>query len=315
MIELRHNTATREEGPGSLSPVRTPGQHLQDGRARAGLEIADVAQQLRISENYVRALESDRYEALPTEPFILGYLKTYARLLGMQPQPLIDCYRDYRRQLAGTVEPVVTIEEEEPWTRRLRQHLVLIVVLGAALLLLLGYWLLGGNNEQAEDTAVPSASGSAAVIAAQGASVPSVPAAPLAAAEGDEEKLAALSSAPESVPGAMRPAPSQPEPVTAEVAAGQSSEPQVQPVTGLDELVIRFDDECWLEVIDANGDVLATDLYQGDQRLQLLGVAPFRVVLGNASAVQVSLNGSAVQLGSPDSRNRLRTSIGERANP
>src|SRR5690625_8040425 len=69
----------------------------------------------------------------------------------------------------------------------------------------------------------------------------------------------------------------------------------------LDLLELNFTDECWLVVTDAQGDVLVTDLIQPGRELNLQGQAPFEVRMGNAHAVQLSLNGTAYELDVPAS--------------
>jgi cytoskeleton protein RodZ len=65
---------------------------------------------------------------------------------------------------------------------------------------------------------------------------------------------------------------------------------------GLDELNFSFREESWLEVSDSRGDVLATELQPAGSKLKLVGLAPFDVKLGNAPAVDVSLNGKKIDV-------------------
>ncbi len=64
--------------------------------------------------------------------------------------------------------------------------------------------------------------------------------------------------------------------------------------TGLDEISFTFRGECWLEVSDSRGDVLATELQAAKSKLNLVGKAPFDVKLGNANAVSIQLNGKKI---------------------
>jgi cytoskeleton protein RodZ len=67
----------------------------------------------------------------------------------------------------------------------------------------------------------------------------------------------------------------------------------------LDRLQLSFTAECWLEVSDAQGDVLATELQRPGSQLSLLGRAPFQVTLGYPSAAAIKLNGVSVTIPSP----------------
>lgn len=83
-----------------------------------------------------------------------------------------------------------------------------------------------------------------------------------------------------------------------------------RPSMAEDRLVMQFSDECWVEVTDAKGDVLFTDLRQAGESLSLSGVAPFKLMLGNVRAVKVNLNGSPVNVRPEGNRKTLRLTVG-----
>lgn len=66
--------------------------------------------------------------------------------------------------------------------------------------------------------------------------------------------------------------------------------------TGLDTISFSFRAECWLEVSDSRGDVLATELQAAGSSLSLVGKAPFDVKLGNAPAVAIELNSKKIDV-------------------
>lgn len=86
-----------------------PGERLRAARERAGWSLEHVALQLRLSPNQVEALESGRRENLPPAPYVRGYLRSYAQLLGLDPQEFAKA-REGEAQGAlrrpKTVEPV-----------------------------------------------------------------------------------------------------------------------------------------------------------------------------------------------------------------
>ena len=59
------------------------GQMLKQAREGQNLSVEDLASLTRIQENYLRALEEDRFEALPQQVFTKGFVRTYARALNM----------------------------------------------------------------------------------------------------------------------------------------------------------------------------------------------------------------------------------------
>ena len=69
-----------------------PGQLLKSTRESAGISIRDVSAQLRLDERTVAALEADDFSHLPAPTFVRGYLRGYARLLGVPVGPVMEAY-------------------------------------------------------------------------------------------------------------------------------------------------------------------------------------------------------------------------------
>lgn len=68
------------------------GHILREARENKGLTLEDVQANTRINVRYLTALESGQYNALPTPVHVRGFLRNYARFLGLDPQPLLDRY-------------------------------------------------------------------------------------------------------------------------------------------------------------------------------------------------------------------------------
>jgi cytoskeleton protein RodZ len=71
----------------------SPGRRLRVQRQSRGLAIERIATQLHLKTEVIEALEQDRFDLLPGPVFITGYLRNYARALGLDPAPLIAAYR------------------------------------------------------------------------------------------------------------------------------------------------------------------------------------------------------------------------------
>ncbi|MDR3514076.1 MAG: helix-turn-helix transcriptional regulator [Caulobacteraceae bacterium] len=84
---LDSSTAARlaaERGPPpTLSSPDSLGQILRAMRLYRGLDLDDLSQVTRIRVNYLAAIEHMRVDQLPSRPFALGYVRTYAQALGL----------------------------------------------------------------------------------------------------------------------------------------------------------------------------------------------------------------------------------------
>lgn len=68
------------------------GHILREARETKGLSVKDVTEKTRISAKYIEALEQGDYDALPSPVHVRGFLRNYARFLGLDAQPLLDRY-------------------------------------------------------------------------------------------------------------------------------------------------------------------------------------------------------------------------------
>ncbi len=66
------------------------GAELARARQAAGLAIADVSQQLKFAARQIEALEQGRYAELPPGMFARGMVRAYARLVKVDPEPLVE---------------------------------------------------------------------------------------------------------------------------------------------------------------------------------------------------------------------------------
>ena len=69
-----------------------PGEQLRTAREAAGMSVHEISTQMRLDSRVVLALEDDDYESLPAPTFIRGYLRGYARLLDLPPEPIIQAF-------------------------------------------------------------------------------------------------------------------------------------------------------------------------------------------------------------------------------
>ena len=69
------------------------GVHLKNIREMKGITIDEIAQKTRIRASYLKALEEENFRQLPAEVFSRGFLKAYAKYLGLDPDVVIRNYK------------------------------------------------------------------------------------------------------------------------------------------------------------------------------------------------------------------------------
>ncbi len=72
--------------------METIGQHLRREREQRAIDLDTVATQTRINLTYLVALESDRFDRFPSEVFAKGFLRSYARCLGLDEEQALRLF-------------------------------------------------------------------------------------------------------------------------------------------------------------------------------------------------------------------------------
>jgi len=84
------------------------GPSLREARTRRGIEFGQAEQATKIRGKYLRALEDEQFDTLPSPTYVKGFLRTYAEYLGLNPQAMVDLYQPpARRELSPPLRPAV----------------------------------------------------------------------------------------------------------------------------------------------------------------------------------------------------------------
>jgi len=71
----------------------SPGKRLREAREALGKSTSELAAKTRIKVQQLEGLESDHYESIPAPMYVRGFLKLYAQELGLDPEPLLEAYK------------------------------------------------------------------------------------------------------------------------------------------------------------------------------------------------------------------------------
>ncbi|HKW80842.1 MAG TPA: RodZ domain-containing protein [Casimicrobiaceae bacterium] len=296
-MDLRMQAADNEGGTMPMAGDAGPGAQLRAAREAAGLSIDQVAQQLKLAARQVKALEDEDFGVLPGRTFTRGFLRNYARLLGLDADLLVAHLPDATRSPALDSPPLhstgttmaelpVSAAPAPSFGRWLIPLLLVACIVGAA-----GYEWYRGRPANPLGAALPNAPAQAApAVSTRALANPLVPdAAPAAGAT--PTPPAATSPEPLSTPapatsGALSPAPS-----TATVAAAAPADANPDAA-----IVIRYAGPSWTEIRDQRGQTLISRLVPAASVAPFDGTPPFSVVIGNARVVTLVYRGETVDL-------------------
>ncbi len=288
--------------PGTDETV-TPGAALCSARQAAGLSVGEIAAQMRISPRQVQALEADRYADLPGAVFVRGFIRNYARVLKLDPVPLLyalepalDPEAPLRAHATAGTLPVSARRDHS------RLLLVLFGVLFVAVIVAGGYELWSRQKEQGRATPAPEKS-------VKSISVP--PAAPLAARPepADSHALASPSALQDSVPVLPQAVESPVAPARAIAEPASSDSDSRVPGPRAARIGMHFTRTTWVEIRDREGRVVFSGTGQATSEQKLEATPPLSVIVGDAGGVRITYNGKPLDVASPAARNIARFTL------
>ncbi len=257
---------------------------LAKARIELGLSTEEVADYLKITESYVTAMEQGQFEQLPAPAFVRGYLKNYAKLLGLDPVQLAS-YFDACIGLNDVDKPSFT--GRLPLEKRSFPVFRYLATLVSLLIVAVGSYVWWNDTHKVEQ--VISAYENTELDATSLSVPESVPVSGEDASDDSEAVNHAVSETIVSVDDGLEDSGS---PVRPE--AGEMVDAMIEPVAADEQLTvpadtatlfIRFKEDCWMEVKDMSGKVIVSGIKKAGSELDLEVPSSVRLRLGNAPGV------------------------------
>ncbi|AOJ74172.1 helix-turn-helix domain-containing protein [Burkholderia ubonensis] len=292
-----------------LESLTAVGGRLAQLREAKGWTVDDVSARLKVAPQKLRALESGDISHLPGVTFAIGVVRSYAKMLGVDPEPFAQALRRERGEpevdlsmpaSSGTDLPRGRVSiplggssGHHPW---LWGTAIVVVAVIAVLMWHTGgdspNWLARFKGAAAEHAPAASA------VAASAASAAEEPAAGSASTAAGNEVVAASAvvaqasaSAPVAAsvaaPAAAAPASpaSQPAAASAASTANAAQPASVAVAAGQSMVELKVKQDSWFSVRDKSGKELFSGLVRGGETKQVAGDGPFKVTIGNKAGL------------------------------
>ena len=304
-----------EEKNTEAEEITQPGKQLKAMRMEANVSVTELAKALKLRPSQLEALENEQYEKLGPVTFVKGYIKSYGSILGRDVDPILAQFNNMHcPELHATPQSMQSfsrrIHKEESDNRLMTfSYAFLVIALGSS-----RFWWIQNNPLSDSQISLPIISGEA-------------PASDSPVSETEEQRLetegqpVTATDSLQHLNGALEPAPdiasgtsgSEKQNLVADSTAeapdtpaqGDSDQTRAnlnqQTQTETTEaanisLTMRFDADCWVEVYDGRGEKIVFGVKHPGHLSQVSGLPPFKITLGQPQAVNIELNGEAVDI-------------------
>lgn len=305
----------QEAGQNETAQKLSPGVVLARARNSQGLSLAEVADHLKITESYVTAIEESAFDDLPQAAFVRGYIRNYAKMVGLSGQQLVDDYDQFtgnssleapRLQGGRRVKPLRAHRFPSP------VHafaLVLVVSLVGLSYYLWNNWLstepptqFTMTGELTVPAGADSSDTSTPLVVPTDTKSSETPVVLTEPADTESSETSVLLVQPAEAEGSdssvLLAEPGEPLPDEAAVVTFDKSLELAK------TLQIDFSQECWVEIRDANDAVLLSGTQKAGSSIEMKIEPPASVLFGNTRGVK-SIVFDGERISQPDAASRV----------
>lgn len=285
-----------------------PGEILRQRREELGLSQKDISERLRLKVSVIENIESNHFDSHHVATFIRGYFRSYAKAVGIKEKDILSALEQsgrgqHKEQPMHSFSQKTKKQQHDSHIMRLTWG-ILIVILGISSV----WWW---QNHQL-DTLTPASLSSQQ----EESTINDTDELTDDSSSLDTTEMVVESSEQDSKDSVVN----QPQETTVEVAVDEQvpttddapkstseiAEPtqtESQEIAQMPKeqksenvLAMQFKDDCWIQVKDSSGSVLATGLKKAGESLTLTGKAPYSIILGAPEGVSISLADEPVDL-------------------
>jgi cytoskeleton protein RodZ len=263
------------------------GEQLKHLREQKNFSVQDIASRLNLEARIIEAIEQNEFEKLSAATYARGYLRSYAKILGADPDTIISSYNDSAPEPPEIIPEVKHATQTNSSDKPVKAFTYLITL--TLVILLVAWWqsnfiVDNMNNLLVKRDTVDEAENTYAL--SYPIQIVEHPASPF------YRNVDALEENPVEIDSDL-----ETESDTSTTSDDPENEEEPYPINvttdsvGPDALVLRLSNDSWIEVFDALENKVYLNLAREGQILSLRGSAPFDLVIGAADGVSVEFNG------------------------
>ncbi|MDO8826066.1 RodZ domain-containing protein [Methylophaga sp.] len=303
-------TESHTEEQSVVSSSVDVGKRLREAREEKKISITDAAAQLRVTRDAIVHLEEQNWDKLHGRTYARGYFLSYVKFLGLPQDEMLAGFNiEFHETIDHRTPAIAPIQQIRPAKSsfQLLPFLLLIIVAIIAWFAYQQWQLMQSDDLISDNSNQPLIEPLDPIDTDVAAPIPITESnteqfinidEPLVSSEESTEPLAE-SNSPQTTPI----------PVTGESEL-EASAPTVAENSNQKNLIIGINADCWVEVRDANQQVLISRVVRGGNTVELTGTSPLQVSLGQANAASVRFDGEIIDISEYTRGNVARFTLG-----
>ena len=278
----------------SAEKIQSIGQVLQAARLAQVMSIQDVARQLRLSERQVTAIEEDDHSKFPNQTFLRGFIRNYSKLVRKDTE-------EFSQLLQQTFPPISTQAisypvDGTPFTPDHKQSrgniIIILVAVLVSLLLIYEVYRSGGDDLQidanVENVTINDATTQSEIERVPGDDQIQLP----SVINSRGSNFNSLNDKEVDKDQSIN------DKIEKEQEVKTALEVEYKPIKkeGEQALHFIFNEDSWVEIKDAGGKRIFSQVGPGNTERTIYGRPPFSLTIGNAANVKLIYNNKSVDL-------------------
>ena len=276
-----------------------PGQLLRNAREQLGWTREQVASRIHLRLTLIAAIEADTYDKHTSHTFIRGYLRAYAKLVGIPEETILAAYDKLGLTPPDNIDMQSFSRRSRQQANDSRLKVVTWLVILVLIALSIAWWWQSTARRSAGDEALAASEMGTEQTMSVASVTPAVdvadPVLPVASDAVATDIV--VSDAAATVPAVVAATSAA---LSTETSAAEATlapaEPAATEPGKAPQLKMSFTADCWLDVKDANGKTLFSGLKKANDELVLEGPEPLRFIIGAPMAVNLEYQGKSFDM-------------------
>ncbi|KPL99543.1 cytoskeleton protein RodZ [Vibrio splendidus] len=296
------NTEQETQTQETVAPAIEAGTLLKNKRESLGLTQKQISDRLKLRVTLIQQIEENQFESDQVATFMRGYIRSYAKYVNLDEKVVLNALH-HSGDAQHQEQEMLSFSRKTKTEKHNSRIMLLTWSIFAVIVGISSLWWWQNQQQDTLSQSLANTESSEELVVEESLD-PELTSLEVIEAEQNTEtspvtensdELTEVSSAEDSV--TLDPVEVIEEaPEAADVASVTAESETVAPEAVVNELVMQFSADCWIQVKDASGKTLSTGIKKAGQTLNLSGTAPYKVILGAPEGVSMTFASEPVDL-------------------